>query len=243
MNKSIALMTIKQLLNRPVRLLLLAGFVGLPLLIDVMNRQMGFKDHTSSGMVIINTTMFVLIIGAGIIGQDISDGILPLIFSRPIKRWQYILTKWLAVAFMASMVGFLNLFLHLLFAHGFTLELVKGIMPFDLAQIVLLAMGTTSVMLLLSSLLPGAADVGVILLVCAACYVITILQHFFHVPGMEDTANNIFAVLFPYLDPGDIHTLRQLLSIEIGRYFAVVLVCLSGSALLVNQKEFSYGSN
>jgi len=243
MNKSIALMTMKQLWNRPVRLLLLAGFVAFPLVVDIMIRQMGLKGAASSEVIIGNTSMFVLIIGTGIIGQDVSDGILPLIFSRPIKRWQYILTKWLTVAFMASVVAFFNLICHLVLAHGFTVDLIKNVVPLDLVQIFLLSMGTTSVMLLLSSLLPGAADIGVILLLCAACYVMMILEHALHVPGMMDTAGNIFAILFPSFAPGDIHSLRTLLSIEVGRYFAILLVCLSGSVLLVNQREISYGSN
>ena len=243
MNKSIALMTIKQLANLPVRLVLLAGFVAFPLLIDVMTRQMGYKHLASSEMVVANTSMFVLIIGAGVIGQDVTDGILPLIFSRPLKRWQYTLTKWMTVALLASVVALFNLLCHLAFAHGITVELIQNIAPLDIAQILLLSMGTTAVMLLLSSLLPGAADIGVILLLCAACFVMTILEHALHVPGMEETATNIFAMLFPSFELRELYNWRSLLNIEVGRYLCIVLLCISGSVLLVNQKEISYGSD
>jgi ABC-type transport system involved in multi-copper enzyme maturation permease subunit len=244
-NKTIALMTIKQLRHRPARLLVLTGFLGFPLLFDIMNKQMEPYQHPSNGMVIGNTIMLALIVAAGIIGQDISDGILPLIFSRPIKRWHYVLTKWLTVVFIVSALSCVNLFCHLLVCYGFTVDIFRAVGTSDLLQIVLMSAGTTSVMLLLSSLLPGAADLGVILLISAACILLMLMQSSLHVPGMEATANVIFAVLYPSFDPGDIHihSLHSLLSVEVGRYFAVVLVCLSGSIVLVNQKELSYGSD
>lgn len=80
MNKAIISMTVRQLMNRPVRLIMLFCFLGFPLLMDVMSRQMERGHAISSHLVIGNTVMFVMIISAGIIGQDVSDGILPLIF-------------------------------------------------------------------------------------------------------------------------------------------------------------------
>jgi ABC-type transport system involved in multi-copper enzyme maturation permease subunit len=243
MNKSIILMTVKQLWNRPVRLLILVGFTCFPLLVDVMARQMGHSKAMSGAAVVSNVPAYVMIIGAGIIGQDISDGILPLIFSRPIKRWWYVVSKWLTLAGLATVVTVLNFICHLLLVHGFTGELINQISALEMLEILLAAIGTSSVLLLLSSLLPGAADLGLMLLVTVATFVMMMLQELLKVPGMQDTAQNVLALLYPSLDISGMKSLRELLSIDVGRYFAIVCVCLTASILLVNKKELSYGSN
>lgn len=115
-------------------------------------------------------------------------------------------------------------------------------MILDLLQSLVLSAGTTSVILLFSSLMPGAADIGVILLIQALTLVMILLEQAFHVPGMREAAENINAVIFLNFDVSDIKTWRDLCTIEVGRYFAVLLVCLTGATVLINQKEISYGS-
>jgi ABC-type transport system involved in multi-copper enzyme maturation permease subunit len=242
MNSSIIIMTVKQLMNRPARMLILVCFACFPLITDFMVKQMDHGHSLSSSAVVSNAGMSALIISAGIIGQDVSDGILPLIFSRPIKRWHYVVSKWMTVSCLASALTFIALIVHLLFCYGFSSDAIKNFAVVDLFQIIILSAGTTSVIMMLSSLLPGAADIGIILLVLAGTFLMMLLEEGLHVPGMIDVATNITAVIFPSFDISDIKTWRDLFSIEVGRYFAIVLVCLSASVVLVNQKEFSYAN-
>jgi ABC-type transport system involved in multi-copper enzyme maturation permease subunit len=44
----------------------------------------------------------VALLGAGIIGQNVSSGILSVLFARPIRRYSYVLTRWLALAVASS---------------------------------------------------------------------------------------------------------------------------------------------
>ncbi len=185
----------------------------------------------------------VLVIGAGIVGQDISDGILPLILSRPIMRFQYLISKWLAVAALATVAGLFDTFLHLLISYGFSSLIFQNFELIWIAQMFIVAAGCAAVMLLLSCLLPGAADVGIILLLGALWFLLITMQHVLHIPGMEEVGQQILAVIFPSFDVADITSFRSLLSIDVGRYFAVVCLSLWASVLVMNQKELSYGSH
>jgi ABC-type transport system involved in multi-copper enzyme maturation permease subunit len=242
MNKTIMMMTIKQFWSRKARILIAAVFLIFPFVMDVMMRQVHHEKILSAAGSASVVPLLVLVIGAGIIGQDVSDGILPSILSRPIERWKYVFSKWFAISFLVIGLAVITLCCHVIYAYCVTSSLPTEIAT-TLASIVLTSFGTMSVMLLLSSLLPGAADVGVVLLLCVAGFVMTMLEVSLKIPGMMAAASNIYALLFPSFDPGDIKSLQSLFSIEVGRYVSVVLVCLCGSIILVNQKELSYGSN
>ena len=44
---------------------------------------------------------FAIILGTGIIGRDLSSGVLPLVFARPISRAKYVFSKWLTLSLTA----------------------------------------------------------------------------------------------------------------------------------------------
>jgi len=242
MNKVIVMMTLKQFWSRKVRILLVVVIMAIPVIMDVMYRQVSHTKVLTEAEFFFTLPMLALIVGAGIVGQDISDGILPSIFSRPIKRWTYVFSKWLTVSTIVVALTLLSLGCHFLFISCVTHNLVEHI-PETVSRVVLKAFGTTSVLILLSSLLPGAADVGVILLICVATFAMLTLGACFNVPGMIVTAASFNAVVFPSFEFIYIRSLQSLFSIEVGRYVAIVLLCLSVSVLLVNQKELSYGSS
>lgn len=48
---------------------------------------------------------FIFTLGTGILGKDISSGILSTLFSRPITRTKYVLAKWLALSVATSAIA------------------------------------------------------------------------------------------------------------------------------------------
>ncbi|MBS1953557.1 MAG: ABC transporter permease subunit [Cyanobacteria bacterium SZAS-4] len=242
MSIPIFIMTLKQFWNRPARVFLLGCFLAFPLFMEFMMKRVmnqNISAETASHMV----PAFVMVIGAGIVGQDITDGVLPLILSRPIKRYQYLISKWMAVATLALSMGLADTSFHLLLSYGFAAQALQNFQLLWIPQTFISAAGCTAVMMLLSCLLPGAADVGILLLTFAVYFVMMMLQHGAHVPGMEDIGTQLLSIAFPSFDLTEITAPRSLLSIDVGRYVAVVFVSLLGSVIVLNQKELSYGSH
>lgn len=54
---------------------------------------------------------FVLMLGSGIVAEDIASGVLSITLARPIRRSGYIITKWLALSGMCSFISLLLLVL------------------------------------------------------------------------------------------------------------------------------------
>ncbi len=48
---------------------------------------------------------FIFALGTGIIGKDISSGVLSTVFSRPIARTKYVMAKWLALSVATSAIA------------------------------------------------------------------------------------------------------------------------------------------
>jgi ABC-type transport system involved in multi-copper enzyme maturation permease subunit len=74
----------------PVRLLLLFMFWSTSLLISFVRRPVTLPADDW-------TIWLTLILGAGVIGRDLSTGVLQLIFARPIQRWEYVISRWFAL--------------------------------------------------------------------------------------------------------------------------------------------------
>ncbi|QQR57452.1 MAG: hypothetical protein IPG59_21130 [Candidatus Melainabacteria bacterium] len=48
---------------------------------------------------------FIFALGTGIIGKDISSGVLSTVFSRPLARTKYVMAKWLALSVATSAIA------------------------------------------------------------------------------------------------------------------------------------------
>lgn len=237
-------MTLKQFLNRPVRIFVLVACAGLPLMMSFMTRQVSRADSLNDTAALEFTNMFVWVIAAGVIGQDVSDGILPLVFSRPVKRYEYVISKWITVSLIASVCAIIMAAVNTALYFGFTPQFFEHFKIIIIgSQSFVMAMGLSAVMVLLSALLPGAADVGVVALLSTIAYILMIMQSSLHVPGMGEVSKNIFNVFYPKFMLEDINTFRDLFTYEVGRYFVITTGCITGAIAILNQKEFSYGSD
>jgi ABC-type transport system involved in multi-copper enzyme maturation permease subunit len=188
------------------------------------------------------TTWFVWILGAGLIGKDISAGTLHLWVTRPLVRYRYVLAKWLALAMASAAAGWVHLALGV-FILGVYFHKTPPLSAIGVAGIVVLAtsLSMSAMVAAFSSILRGMGDlalwVGIWLVLSLATWVLEM--------------NKIHTQLFSYFTEALFAPASQLSSsLQNGswntpHWAALVFVTagyLSLAAWLMNRKEFSYGN-
>lgn len=235
MNRTIFLSTIEQRLRSPVRMALAGALLFLPLL------GMWFLPVTGF-MGLDNGFKFGLIVGAGIIGQDLSAGVLQLLFARPVTRMSYVVSRWLGCVTLA--VG-LTAFQILA---GWLILQTRG-MPVEAdfalatgATQVLAAIGIVSVLTLFSSLIGGFADLGLYLLVTILGGVMTIAGQVTGVAWARHTGGEIGRFLSPGLNVGRLIAASSPSWFEITSFVSTIVICITVAVWLINRRELSYAS-
>jgi hypothetical protein len=106
------------------------------------------------------TLFLTVLLGAGSIGRDLTSGVLPLLFTRPLTRATYVLSKWLAVSSVAAIGGVLALVIQasLLAYRGFA-PAASAIGAAVFASVATAA-GLAAVLVFLSTLVSGFGDLG-----------------------------------------------------------------------------------
>ena len=225
MYQAIILTTIKERLTNIVRLIILLGIM----VVQTATYIIIGKDYGDLS----DAMVFTLVMGAGIIGQDISRGVLQLLFVRPIKRANYILSKWLAISilgFSASLFQIAILVLKLYIEQ----EKISGA---ALANVVVgrlfICLATAALLSLFSTLAPGMADIVIYLII------IMIVQGL-RVLGQTYGFNFMVQLSYPlefFVNPTiNIHTTLTTL---MACLFNISL-CLLIASVVINRREISY---
>ena len=154
MNKEIVLATLEQRLRSPVRMALAAAFVFfasgpylMALFIKGLPREITGSPHGG---------MLALVFAAGVLGQEFSSGAPQLTFTRPLPRWQWVLSRAATCAAIASVLAVLPYFPAFLI--GIPLEQIALAMLGQVAE----AVATTAIVTGLSSLVPGLTDLALL---------------------------------------------------------------------------------
>jgi len=77
---------------------LLASMFFMPLLFVCFAPGVGLEPLS-------NGYGLTLILAAGIIGQDVSSGVLQLVLARPVTRREYVVSRWLSVSLMGGLLA------------------------------------------------------------------------------------------------------------------------------------------
>lgn len=194
-----------------------------------------FAIARSTGELADPVLWLTLLIGAGSVGKDVSSGVLPLLFTRPLVRSHYVLAKWLALGSAAALLSTLTLVVEAVWlAH-----LGQGLPGAEVAAAVFhsvsSAFGVTSVLLVLSVMVPGYSDIMVwiglgFLPVFAQKYIsqrVTDEWRMFFQPSLE------WGATFGATPIGWFRLLS---------YLSTVTLCLCLAVLAANRKELSYAS-
>lgn len=235
MNATLILTFWRQRLMSPFRMAFLLFIVGFPMVVTLVVPQTGFA---AAGKV----TGIALVFVIGLIGQDMSSGVLQLLFARPVRRWEYVTSRWFAAGSLAALVGVAQVVVVAL------LMTLRGAAPGAGETLALIgeraldALGLAAVFVLLSSLVNGVGDIA---LWIAGQALLAISGMVVQTRGWMTTGRvlgELQAAFNPSIPIGQI--LNGLAPwAPVCAYLSVIAVCLTLAVMLVNRRELSYASS
>jgi len=233
-NRALVVALWRQRLTSPLRVVVLGFMLLVPLLATAASRGAGLS-------LLGDAVGLVLVLGVGAIGQDVSSGVLQLLFARPVRRSEYVLSRWLAVGIGASALALVQVTL----AWGILAGRGAPPTPQEVALFaagrILETFGVAAVIVLLSSLIAGYGDLAIYILATMTAGMIGMVGQFKSAPLLVRAGEELHGFLVPRID------LAQALVgsppwFEITSWLSTVTLCLALAILVMNRKELSYAS-
>lgn len=235
MNLTLIVTLWRQRLTSPVRMAVVAMLTVMPLL--------GTAFMPGAGLSVLGGAQgLMLALGAGMIGQDISSGVLQLLCARPVKRPEYVVSRWLGVALAGTIISLLQLGL------GAAIMAARG-MPPSSQQVLLFGagrlfecFGLAAVLALCSSLVGGVGDLALYLVANLGGAILQMAGQVKQWPWMQRIATEFLGSLNPALDVGRLISASPMPWFPIVSYASTVTLCLALAILAINRRELSYAS-
>jgi hypothetical protein len=215
----------REKLAQPGLLVLFAFLTLSPIGVALLTHQL--PDPTSF------TSTIALIMAAGSVGRDVSTGVLPLLFTRPLVRTTYLLAKWLGASSAATALAAVSVGVQAVIlasrGHGVPgMEIVTAL--FGCATT---AFGTCAVLVALSVLVNGFGNVGIYI-------ILSLVPSIPHIP--QRLAQELGHVTRPTL-AWDAAVGGAASWLDVVTYLSTVTLLLALAALILNRKELSYASS
>jgi len=193
----------------------------------------GFKDPFG----------LILVIAGGAIGQDSSAGVLQLLFARPLRRSEYVLSRWIGIAALVSVIVVVQIAIGVgaLAARGATPDSKEALMM--IADNIAFAVGLSAVIVMFSTFIGGIADLGLLLLSYLITNLISVVGSAAKVSALTRAADELKTFLSPRLDlSGWVLDHGPVSWLAIVSYFSSITLCLLIAIMVMNRKELSYAS-
>lgn len=235
MNLDLMMTLWRQRLTSPMRVLLGLMFMGFglfPVLLTGSASMLG-KNAMS---------MFGFIFAAGLIGQEVSSGVLTLAFARPIRRSEYLLSRWATATLLAVAFGVVQSALGVAIAiarHG---DWTMAMVAIKTLEGALVIVGSTSVLALCSALAPGLGDVGIYVLSYLSISILGMLATAKHWAWLTRAVQELQHTLGPEFDPSPLFGTGTLSWFELISYLSSITLCLVLAIVALNRKELSYAA-
>ena len=236
MNLAIILATLRQRFTSPMRLVFLAVLGSASMLPILLSPGSGFA-------LLGDCYFMVLTLAAGMIGQDVSSGTIQLALARPVTRAQYVFSKWLAVAAGTWFVVVLQAVAAALLMAARGAPVPWSGAALFLANNALVALGAAAVMALLSALVPGLGDLGLLFLTFVSAQVLAGIGSSRSVGALVRAAEELQRFLKPQLEIGPIVHGGPVSWFAVVSYFSTVTLCLALAIVVMNRRELSYASS
>jgi ABC-type transport system involved in multi-copper enzyme maturation permease subunit len=236
MNVTLFVSALRQRFTSRVRLVLVACVFLFPLLALVVIHGLGTQALGTG-------SIFALILAAGIIGQESSSGVMQLLFARPVRRSEYVVSRWLAVVFGAATLSLVQIGLACL------IWLARGSAPGAgeiatfAAQQVINAFGTVSVVLLFSSFVSGIGDVVSQVVGGVVGQMFVWVGQFRQSPPVVRTGEEIIRFVSATVPLETIVRGGSIPWFEIVSYLSTVSLCVTVAIVVLNRREISYASD
>ena len=184
----------------------------------------------------------MLALGAGMIGQDVSSGVLQLLCARPVRRSEYVLSRWMGVALAGIGISLVQLAIASAFlaARGFAPPPQQ--MALFAATRTLECVGLAAVLALLSSLIGGLGDLALYLLAGLAGNALSLASQVKQWTWLHRIAAQFMESLTPTIDLHRLLMTTPMPWFPIVAYASTVALCLALAIVVVNRKELSYAS-
>ena len=235
MNATLFVTALRQRFLSPIRMALVASIFMFPLLLLAFAPQIGLH-------VVQSGTLYAFLLGAGLIGQETSSGVMQLLFARPVRRWEYVTSRWLAIA--AAIAGLV--LAQLAFASLILLARGEAAEPLDIlysfGDQLLPALCALSVLTLFSSFLSGIGDVAAMILSFITSQVLMAVGQVTQHPWLTRFGQEMLRFLAPQITLEAIQGWRSVPWFEWVSYLSTVSLCLAVSVMLINAREISYAS-
>ena len=234
MNPTLVRTFLVQRLTSPLRMLFLASFVMMPLLFVAAAPGVGYSPLEDS-------FWFVIVLGAGAIGQDISSGVLQLLLARPIRRSEYVTSRWLAVALGATAATLVQLGLATAILSARGAPPAWSDLAFALGHHVTVAFGAAASLVAFSALVPGLGDVGFLVLISTAGQIVGSVAAGMGVGWLNSLGRGLHIAMGPGIE------FRRLIApapswSEPITFLSTLTVALVCAMLILDRRELSYAS-
>lgn len=236
MNLTLMSYTLRQRLLQPARLVLLLAAFSFPLMFAMLARGMGLS-------MLAGGHAFALILGAGLLGSDISAGVLQLLFARPVTRTEYVMSRWLAVAAGAATLAVLQIAIGATLLAGAGATFTPAAVATQMLEQALDAFGMTSVLLLFSSMLPGIGDVVALVCTQIAGAIFGAIGGFMHSPVLARAGREIQTFVQPEFSWAAAFAASQPGWFHLASYLSTVTLGLAIAVLVTNRRELSYATS
>jgi len=233
-NWTIANAFLRQRATSPMRVALLFIALGPPLLFATAAPGMGFIG--------VGDPFFIVwILGAGMIGQDVSSGVLHLTFARPVRRSEYVFTKWLTLGAAATVL----VLVQILIAAG--AQASHGMLePLALSKVVsecvLKSFGLAATVALCSSLLTGLGDAALVALTTISTTVMQFVGDHWNWPVIVTIGRELFRLANPSVEMPAALTFATVPWQGIAQLASNAAIALAVAVVVMNRKELSYAS-
>jgi len=234
MNLTLAIGLWRQRLASPVRVVILGLLAVLPPTLMALVPGMGLAALS-------NGYPIAMVFAVGMIGQDVSSGVLQLVLARPVTRSEYVFSRWLAAGLGASAVSLAQVGL------GWALVAIRHSPPDPRAMLLFAAgrefeiFGVVAVMALLSSLMGGLGDLALYVVLNVVGGIMSMVGQFQHVAAVSWLGQELGALLSPHVELAQIVAGTPSWS-ALAAYASNLTLCLLVAVLVMNRKELSYAS-
>ena len=259
MNRAICVNTWREFKSNKVRLILLTLLFLGPLAHFTWRRcfsPLEIQDEMISFSAM--SIFFALIWGIGVVGRERQHGTITLVLARPVTITNYIISKWIAVGLAAAICAVQALVVeHAISVYFAPSLLLDGEFFANMAERIIIAFGTASVLVFCSSLVTGIKDLAIIADVLFALMLgAQVLSPVYHTAytwsgisqvNLERLAHIGFgalaAVFYPNIPIANLFTFGGEYIGSVINYVCVVSVFLSLAVFTLSRKEFSYAQD
>jgi|GEM_PF-4159082 len=205
-----------------------------------------FTDGNDRFPLIQITPLLVWVLGSGIIGRDLSSGVAHLLFTRPVSRTDYVLTKWVS---LTGAVWFFQVLVLLVWSFGKWYYDRTPQPPLELFQESLVAAwmaGTLStVVVFFSSIMAGLGDLALLLYIHVILMVLNISHLKDHIHDFKKILSWILYAIWPGVRTGYrfsnvLHEQQMPVAGDVVTDSVIALCFLVAAVAIMNRKDIGY---